>query len=165
MLLCVLLIAAYSRTCWLLSWFCYFTNSSTANPSSGWFTYQTSSLLLVNFVEELQRSLLLAFAEDAQSCKTISETKTAGELEDFLEGTIEYGTLLFVVDQFNALTVRQLPGTQDPLVPRRKLTQRVSSRAAVLEHNSSYELLASTMTTKHWWRRSRRINGCFAWIR
>ena len=77
-----------------------------------------SSLLLVDFVEELQRSLLLAFAEDAQSCQTISEAKTAGELEDFLKDC-EYGSLLFVVDQFNALTVHQIQGVPDPLVQKK----------------------------------------------
>jgi hypothetical protein len=72
-----------------------------------------SSLLLVNFVEELQRSLLLAFADDAQLCKSITDAKTVEDLEGFL-GNCEYGTLLFVVDQFNALTVRPLQGTSDP---------------------------------------------------
>ena len=43
-----------------------------------------SSLLLVDFVEGLQRSLLLAFADDPQSCQIITEAKTADDLKAFL---------------------------------------------------------------------------------
>lgn len=88
-----------------------------------------SSLLLVNFVEELQRSLLLAFADDAQSCQIITEAKTAEDLEGFL-GNCEYGTLLFVVDQFNALTVRQLQGTSDPVAQKKVDTANLIARCA-----------------------------------
>jgi hypothetical protein len=59
-------------------------------------------LMLHPFLQ-LQMSLLLAFADDADSCDVISKAETIQELTKFVM-QCEAGTLLLVVDQYNALS-------------------------------------------------------------
>ena len=89
----------------------------------------SSRLILLRSVEQLQRSLLLAFADDAEACQTITEAETAKQLEDFVRNCL-YGSLLFVVDQFNALTVHQLQGAQDPRAQMKVDAERLMRRCS-----------------------------------
>ena len=86
-------------------------------------------------VQQLQRSLLLAFADDTEACQIICKAETTKELVDFVR-PCRRGTLLFVVDQFNALTVHQHLGTQDPQAQQKSeamtLLERLSDKQCII---------------------------------
>ena len=87
--------------------------------------------LLLNSFKQLQhmrRSLLLAFADDVEACQIINRAKKIEDLEEFMQLQPK-GTILFVTDQFNALTVHAaVGGPQDPLMQQKvKAEQLISS--------------------------------------
>lgn len=121
-----------------------------------------SSRLILRSVEQLQRSLLLAFADDAEACQTITEAETAKQLEDFVR-SCSYGSLLFVVDQFNSLTVHQLQGTQDPQAQQKSdaisLIARCSDKQCIIRAISINDENKGSVEKKQTGQKMFRLDG------
>lgn len=66
-----------------------------------------SLLLSSDAVEQLQQSLLLAFADNAAACQALIDVNTGTQLKGWLKKHATAGTLLFVVDQYDALTANK----------------------------------------------------------
>ena len=84
--------------------------------------------LLTDPLKPMQQSLLLAFADDEEQCQLIYQAETREELIDVVSQHA-VGTLLFVVDQFNALTVHG--GSQDPRLQAKNDAESLIGRCAM----------------------------------
>jgi hypothetical protein len=84
--------------------------------------------LLTDPLESMQLSLLLAFADNEDQCQRINHAKTGDDLIDFVTNHPS-GTLLFVVDQYNALTV--VGGQQDSMIQEKRVARTLIERCAL----------------------------------
>jgi hypothetical protein len=85
------------------------------------------SVLVQDILNEMRRSLLLAFADDDHLCQLIDAAMTIKQLEAFIQDR-PYATMLFVVDQYNALTVHG--GQRDRLISRKVEAEMLLSRCS-----------------------------------